>query len=308
MIRPSLTKTQTLILPSTNKALAEVFKTLPKEKLTQLQGAKDLSTLLSSLLKGNISDEIHNKALLDLLKTSATFKNLGDLTTSIKELVQTLKTQKIDLPIEKTLHAMLQNIKEIDPKELKHKLENSGVFLESKLKNTPNGKIKELLGDDFKAQLLQTKSHIESATIPNKAQLLQHIDKLILQIDYYQLTSYLGNNSAVFIPYDFDALESGSLTLKHSDEDHFFCDIDLTLKNYGELFIRLGLFEKKDLNINIQTQSKELQHKLQSNITELKEQLSAVGFASNKIRFLNDHTPTYGDTHHDIALGFEAKA
>ena len=307
MIRSSTTKTQTLIMPSTNKALQEVLQSLPQEKLAQLQSAKDLTTLLGSLLKNSPSDEMQNKTLLELLKTSPTFKNLADISTSIKELLQTLKNQNSNLPIEKTLQSMLQNIKEVDAKTLQHKLENSGIFLESKLKNTPDAKIKEMIHNDFKAQLLQTKAQIETSTLPNKAQLIQHIDKLTLQIDYYQLLSHLGNNTALYIPYDFDALDSGTLTFKRSKEECFFCDIELRLKKYGDLFIRLGLFEHKDLSINIQTQSEELQQILQTNIKELKTQLASVGFQSTTIRFMSEKKENYGYEHTNIALGFEAK-
>lgn len=308
MIRPNSTQTHTLILPSTNKALAEVLKTLPQENIAQLQSAKDITTLLHSLLKGNISDEIHNKALLELLKNTPTFKNLGDLNNSIKELLNTLKIQKMHLPIEKALQGMLQNIQEIDSKTLQKKLENSGIVLESKLKNaTQPNTIKEIFSNDFKAQLLHTKELVEHTSMPNKTHILQHIDKLTLQIDYYQLLSHLSNNTAFYIPYNFDALESGHFSIKKTKENHFFCDINLTLKKYGDLFVRLGLFDHKDLNINIHTQSDALQNKLQTHTDELQQHLKFAGFRSCNIRFLAIRNDNYSQIHNDLHLGFEAK-
>lgn len=308
MIRPNSAKTHTLILPNTNKALAEVLKTLPKEKIAHLQSAKDLTTLLHSLLKGNMSDEVQNKALLELLKNTPTFKNLGDFSSSIKELLSTLQKQNTHLPVEKTLQDMLQNIREIDSKTLQKKLENSGIVLESKLKNATNqNRFKEIFSNDFKAQLLHTKELVENASMPNKTHILQHIDKLLLQIDYYQLLSHLGNNTAFYIPYNFDALDSGHFSIKKAKENHFFCDINLTLKKYGELFVRLGLFDHKDLNINIHTQSDLLQNKLKTHTDELQQHLKSVGFRSCNIRFLTIHNDNYSQTYNDLHLGFEAK-
>ncbi|MFT7860205.1 MAG: flagellar hook-length control protein FliK [Sulfurimonas sp.] len=303
MIEASNAKMQQLILPSTNKALARVLQELSPQKFAELSKAKDLSSILDTLFK-NSSNELQNQKLLELLKNNPTLKELGNIKTTIKDLLFTLQNTKQNLPIEKHLQNMLEHIKNIDDKTLKTKLENSGVFLESKLKQ--NTKVQELIANDFKAALLKTKAEVQNITTPNQAQLNNLVDKLTLQIDYYQLASHLSNGSALYIPYDFDALEDGNLQITKDQNETYFCDINLTLKEYGELDIRLGLFEKKYLNININTQNEELKTLLLSGLKELKQQLSATGLIIKDIRFL-DPSQHYADPDSELKLGFEVK-
>ncbi|MDH4944139.1 flagellar hook-length control protein FliK [Sulfurimonas sp. C5] len=309
MIQLNTGKLQTIVLPSTNKALARVLQELSPEKFAQLSQAKDLSSILNSIFKESATSELQNQTLLELLKNNPTMKELGSIKSTMKELLFFLQNDKQNLPIEKHLQSMLSDIKNIDDKTLKTKLENSGLFLESKLKNlnAQDAKIQELLSNDFKAALLKTKQELESSLLPNKTQLLNIVDKLSLQIDYYQLLSHLSNASAMYIPYDFDALEDGSFSVKKDKNGAYFCDIELNLKEYGELRIRLGLFEKKFLNINVTTQNQELKNLLLPDIKELKEQLTSTGLLVQDIRFIDPNETKYTQETKDIDLGFEVK-
>lgn len=309
MIQLNTAKSQTIFSPSTNKALARVLQDLSPQKFAQLSQAKDLSSILNSIFKESATDELQNRTLLELLKNNSTLKELGNIKTTMKELLLLLQNEKQNLPIEKHLRNMFSDIKNIDDKTLKTKLENSGIFLESKLKNfnPQDAKIQELLSNDFKAALLKTKQELDNSLLPNKAQLLNIVDKLSLQIDYYQLVSHLSNASAMYIPYEFDALEDGSFNLKKDKNGAYFCDIELNLKKYGALHIRLGLFEKKYLNLNLTTQSQELKLLLLSGIQELKEQLSTTGLLVQDIRFIDPNETKYVQDAQDINLGFEVK-
>jgi len=425
MINLSVAKQLSIILPNTNKALAEVLKTATPKELETLTKGKDLNTILNSLLKQSAQTPSQNKTLLTLLKNNPTLKDLGNVTSTIKDLHQVIKQDKNPIPLEKTLEKFISNIKDMSEKSVKTKLENSGVFLESKIKNVespkvelkqlmqdltkvlestklPNvklintqikellsadifknisnkelttpvkvdiqllteltkkvqtvvekvtqrqesqvdksiskndvlfskettnllGKItllnkpeklqvqtqlKELFSNDLKAVLLKTHDELSNSQHPNKQEILKHIDKLSLQIDYYQLSSHLSNASSLYIPYSWEALEDGNITLKSVKDDKFFCDIELNLKEYGELKLRLGMFEKNQLNINITAQSEELQKILQENMPELKKQLVSVGIMPRDIRFLSDTSKvnSYASSSQDLAMGFEVKA
>ncbi|WP_428739325.1 flagellar hook-length control protein FliK [Sulfurimonas sp.] len=309
MIESTSAKLQNIFLPSTNKALARVLQDIAPEKFAQLSQAKDLSSILTSIFKDSATNELQNQKLLELLQNNPTLKELGSIKTSMKDFLLLLQNEKQNLPIEKNLQAMMGDIKNIDDKVLKAKLENSGIFLESKLKNLnpQDAKIQELLSNDFKAALLKTKQELQNIPFENKIQLLNIVDKLSLQIDYYQLLSHLSNGSAMYIPYQFDALEDGSFSIKKDTNDAYFCDIDLTLKEYGDLHIRLGLFEKKYLNVNISTPNKELKQRLQSALQELKEQLTSTGLSVKDIRFIDPMQTKYASEDDDIKLGFEVK-
>jgi len=296
-----------LILPNTNKALDIALKNANPAALQNLHQAKDLGTILDSLLKQTLtSNESQNRVLLELLKNNPTLKSLSNATTSIKNLLQLLQEDKNPTQLEKTLQKFLFNIKDIHPKELQTKLENSGVFLESKIKNMQNPK--ELFSDDLKAVLLKTQDELNAVANPKNHETLKQIDKLILQIDYQQLLSHLSNSSSIYIPYAWDKLKDGNINIKKTKNDRYFCDIHLELQEYGEIDLRLAMFEKNQLSINIVTENVKLKKLLTQNIKLLKKQLSNAGIISKEIHFLEKKSNLYErDFQDDLEMGFEVK-
>jgi len=308
-------KTLNIILQNTNKVLKRVVQDASPQDLAMLKKSKDLGSVLESLFKNSTDSKLQNQELLQLLKNNPTLKSLGSITTTLKEFNALMqKTQTEDknlLKLQSLLSDTLTDIKQIDDKTLKHKFQNSGIFLESKLKETIISK--ELISNDLKAALNKSIETLQSTTTQNSSEVAKHLDKLALQIDYYQLLSHLSEKSVLYIPYSFDALEDGNISLNTAKNKKFFCDINLNLKEYGKLDLRLGLFEKNQLNINIICQSQKLQDLLQQNIPLLKEQLFAVGLYPQNIQFLdpqNEDTALQNYQHslEDLELGFEVKA
>jgi hypothetical protein len=285
-----------LILPNTNKALALVLKDATPAELQKLSVSKDLGSLLDTLLKRSATDTSQNKLLLELLKNNPTLKSLGNITQTLNDLLR----------LEKGVEKNFTHIKDINPKELEQKLKNSGIFLESNLKNTQNPK--EVFTNDFKAILLKAHEELSQSPQANKQEILKQINKLLLQIDYHQLVSHLSNASSLYLPYSWDDLQDGHLEIKSAKDDRYFCDIHLKLKSYGKLDLRLVLFEKNQLSINISTQNDSLKSLLQTNMQELKKQLFSVGITPKDIRFVNAVKSDYKqDYHEDVELGFEVK-
>ena len=423
MINTNTAKSLNIILPNTNRALKEVLQNVSAKELEVLSSGKDISSVLDNILKKSSQNSSQDKQLLTLVKNNPTLKELGSISSTSKELLQTLKQDKNPLPLEKVLQGFLSDIKDISEKSLKTKIENSGIFLENKIKTlqTPkeeirvildnlsktlqetklpnikslNTQIKELLSSDLlkntnssdllqkskvdltllndiskkvqtiveklstsigsnvdksispkdviftketlssveklqwlskpenllsqtqtkemfssdlKAVLLKTHEELANSSHPNKQEILKQIDKLTLAIDYNQLVSHLSNATSLYLPYSWDALEDGKLTIKEAKDDSFFTDIELKLKEYGELKIRLGMFEKNQLNINIRTQSSEFKKILQENMPQLRQQLFSVGIVAKEIRFIDENRSAYSDTAKELALGFEVKA
>jgi len=310
-------KTFTILLPNTNKALNEVLKTITPKEHASLSNAKDLGSLLDSLIKSTAGDRVQNQQLLDLLKSTPSLKSLGNVAETFKDLKELLGNNR-DLPLtketktklEEAVREKLNNTPDNNAKTLKKNLENSGIFLESKLyKATENQLQKESFSHDLKALVNKTVHELQESKSPHTAELNQQLQKLSLQIDYYQLLSSLNNASALYLPYSFDALEDGTLTIKKRKEEHFFCDIDLQLKKYGNLFLRLGLFQKKELNITIQCESEILEEQLKKNLPNLRENLFQAGLHPQNIHFTtpSQQSESYG-TQPELALGFEVKA
>ncbi|QFR49533.1 hypothetical protein FJR48_07215 [Sulfurimonas lithotrophica] len=531
MINIVSSKKLDLILPNTNKALKEVLKGATLDELKSISKGKDLKSVMDSILKQSSIDNSSDKALLNLVKNNPTLKNLGDVSTTIKDLLNTIKSDKNPLPVEKVLKEFLVDIKDLKDTPIKQKFENSGVFLESRIKdlkspqvelksllnslenvlkkseysssktvlndikellnrhmskelpaqtndkniaqhkmlisakelevvaskvknilselksaqkfadplqkplvenivkslehlsspkllnaqdfkytrikdnlqqlfsitsksidtdakgvfdalqkifstlksieqNTSNPKmilddfiakdlpkdiksltqnlkevllkndpifskatlniidkleqlstpaklnpqqnVKELLSNDLKSVLLQANEDISKSNHPNKTELLKHIDKLALQIDNFQLVSHLSNASSLYLPFSWDAMQEGKIEMKKSDDDRFYCDIDLKLKDYGELKFKLTLYEKNQLNLHVYTTSKEFQAIVKENLPELRSAIIDANVTPREIRIFEpkdtNATSAYNEFSDNLATGFEVKA
>ena len=439
MIQSATLKQLSIILPNTNKALSQVLNDLGTKETATLTQAKDLKSIINTLFKESSQNKTQDKALLELVKNNPTLKNLGSVSQDVKELLKLIKTPQApdtkqlqqttvpnknepsvqkQSPLVKTLENFLSNIKDIQQSDVKSKIQNSGVFLESTLKNTKpalenlkntltqlsknldstqlpqlkelNTQIKNILSSDLfkntntqdiklltnltqeikkpmqsiqktldssfdkalspkdtlftkefkavfdkvqllnkpqelqnatqtkeqlshdlKATLLKSHEEVTNSNNPQKQEILKAIDKLTLQIDYYQLVSHLSNSSSLYIPYAWDQLEDGNITLKSAKNKKFFCDIELQLKDYGELKLRLGMFEQNQLSINIDTKNEKFRALLKQNIGSLKEQLFSVGIHPQNIHFIEEKTtPTdaYNEYGKNLEMGFEVKA
>ncbi len=313
-----------ILLPNTNRALAEVLKNATPKQLELLSQNRDIKSILNSLLTQSSQNSSNDKALLDLLRNNPTLKALGSATDNIKELLQSVKGDQVNgkarenalgyktpLPIEQTLKNFLTNIKDLSEPALKQKFENSGVFLESKLKNATTKNIKEIISNDLKSILLQASEEIASSSNPNKTDILKQVDKLLLQIDYHQLLSHLSNSSSLYIPFSWEQLQEGHIELKKDKENRFYCDIDLKLKEYGELNLKLTLYDENQLNIQIYSDSSDLKELIKENISSLRSALIESQITPREIRLFDsvkkaDISP-YENSDKPIDLGFEVK-
>lgn len=309
MINFSLEKQLSIMLPNTNKALAEVLKSASSEQLNSLMKHKDLGSVLLSLFERSSQNTTQNATLLELLKNNPSLKDLANVNATLKTLQTLLSQEKNPLPLERVIQNLVSDITKMSDKELKEKLHNSGVFLESKIKtNAQAPQLRELLSNDLKAALLKTQEQLSNATTQTAQEIHKQVERLLLQIDYFQLSSHLGSGSALYLPYSWDGLKEGNLTLKKGKEESYFCDIELHLKEYGELRLRLGLFSKNQLSINITTASSELKERIKAELKELKYGLLAIGITPQEIRFIDEKKEAqYADDTGNLALGFEVK-
>lgn len=526
MINISSASNLGIIVPSKNKALAHVLSNATKNELETLSQTKDLKSILNTILRQSTDSTSTNKELLSLVKNNPTLKNLGSVTTTIQNLLDSLKSDAKQLPVEKILKTFLTDIKDLKGLELKQKLENSGVFLESKLKNITNpqvdlkntlislaktlqnnpsaenrtvaneakvllntealksalpidieqnkklspkvleklslgveslisklksslknadtihnpnltkalqkleylvepktlivenfkltnitnaleqvslhmhksftleskgilnalekiftalkaieqttstpkasleqlleknipqditklseniksvilksdpifskdtlvllnkleslntpqtlntqNNVKEILSQDLKAVLLHTSEEITKIAHPNQIDILKHIDKLSLQIDNYQLLSHLSNGTSLFLPFSWNTLENGNIEMKKDDNDKFYCDIHLQLKEYGAVNIKLTLYEKNQLNLHIYSANEDFKGIIKEAIPGLRSALISEQITPREIRILDIPTSTnnspYIDKDEPIYIGFEVKA
>ncbi len=503
-----------IILPNTNKALSEAIKNATPEQLETLKEGKDIKSLLISVFQDKITASKSDQTLLDLLKNSSSFKNMGSFTDSLQSLLKELKSSSDSAPKTAVLENFLKNITSLDPQNLKSQIASSGVFMESKfaaalnkipdlahsleqlsaaltkipqsdakalqtqiktllqnpilseaihhpqsdtktfqtqiktllqspilsetihhpqsalqltdgikkiavtlqtllsksdplyskevamltqkldqqnltseikstlsqlygtllsskapdtnslldsiekllktintvpteelklftqqLKNavtegdttkelTPlltklseftNPKelviesfLKESMASDLKSNLLSLHDELTQSNDPNAPKLLEQTDKLLTQIDYHQLISHLGSSTSIYFPFVWDQLQEGSLSFKKTKDKKFYCEINLVLKEYGELDLMMALYDGNQLEIQAHTEKPELKTLIQENIAELRSLLIKAGLTPRSIRvFETNETKTPLNETYNTAegsdMGFEVK-
>ncbi len=503
MININTNKQLGIILPNTNKALAEVLKNISPQELEVLSESKDIKSIMNSLLKDSIQNTKSDKLLLELMKHNPTLKKIGNVSNTIKDLLSSLKSDKNPLPIEKVLKEFLVDIKQLSEPVLKDKIINSGVFMESKLKNVknpqvevknileslsktlqkselpiakeldkvvtkllsqkilkeassealtqppkieqkelkqlstdiktivtklqdttklvetfskletlikmenlqpskiqevlknitslltqtkipnsetktisteiekmiqtistlksdnvpekiikdirmsvdllketiqkseplfskevisvskklssfntpqklmPDAQIKEVLSTDLKSLLTQASDEVVKSSHPNQVEILKQVDKLLLQIDYHQMISHLSNSTSLYIPFAWDEMQEGNINIKQSDDNKFYCDIELNLKEHGELRVRLALYDENQLNIYLYSKDDDFRDIIKKNIGELRSLLNGIDINTREIRIFDTDKKSvpkpYKNYSSDIEMGFDIK-
>jgi hypothetical protein len=113
--------------------------------------------------------------------------------------------------------------------------------------------------------------------------MLKHIDKLLVQIDYNQLMSLTSNANTLYLPFLWDLLEEGTITTAKGEKDKFYCQINLKLKEHGKLDLLVVVYDK-NIEITMHAQQEAFKKHLQSNLQQLKQNLSSVGLIPLSIK------------------------
>ena len=144
-----------IMMPHQNKALGIALSLATPAQLEQLKEGKDLKTVVNTLaspiqpeqpkegkdLKSVVSSLFHSKltntksdqVLLDILKTNSVFKQFGNFTQELKNLVTTLKANPDLAPKLVQLENSLKSMETVNLPVLKGQVANSGIFMESKI-------------------------------------------------------------------------------------------------------------------------------------------------------------------------------
>lgn len=316
MITPSTQSRLSLLLPNQNKVLSEIIKQASPQQLAQLHESKDLKSVLTSLFHDKIDNSKSDALLLDLLKNSPVFKNMGNFTENLKLLLTDLKSNlSLEYQTQK-LSNSLQPASQLEIPLLKDKIANSGIFMESKISlllNATESEIQDKLGNDVKSQLLALREELTSNKSPENEKLQLQIDELITHIEYHQLLSHLNGSNSLYLPFAWDGLEKGSLEFKKKKADTFYCEINLTLKEYGKIDLFMGLSQENQLDIHVRTEKIEFKTLLESHLSTLRSLLSDCGLKPRRIRIVDDSeltsnpTSAYGSDESESSSGFEVK-
>ena len=256
--------------------LSQEVNTQLKTILTQLQNALS-----------HFSPTTHNTApLLQLIENSLQAQNLSQSHRLLNNLQQLLTQLNSTEPFGNALSSNKQN------QELLNLVNKFESIVTKEVLNNPTftaphnalNLLKDELSHDMKAVLLQLQKEISSGVQNQTTQeMLKHIDKLLVQIDYNQLMSLTSNANTLYLPFLWDLLEEGTITTAKGEKDKFYCQINLKLKEHGKLDLLVVVYDK-NIEITMHAQQEAFKKHLQSNLQQLKQNLSSVGLIPLSIK------------------------
>lgn len=275
-----------------------------KELLSQLkneiiqnpifQNNKTIMPLLENLLKmdnffsknENISTLLSQNNLNNLNSFTSNFSsNITPLLTNLKDTLESLNPHNLNLEnqVMKFVEKIENIIKELsNPNIQKNEAQN--------------------LNEDMKSVLLKMQEELASKTDTKSQELAKQVDKLLTQIDYQQLLSLSSNSNSVYLPFLWEMLEDGNISMKKTDEEKFYCQINLTLKDFGKVDLMLALYDKNKLDLTVYAQREHFKVAIRDNMQKLKIALNSVDLIPVNIKLLdlkdeneskNEPTKTY---------------
>lgn len=250
-----------LLLNLKNEILLD--KNIPNKQtvLTQLDNLLQNKNLDSSSLKPLINNLSSNlDSLIKNLKTTIEQMNLGNTNQNSFE-----KINKTLVRLEQTIENFTQNLNRNE------KPQNSSTTLQN----------------DMKTVLLKMQEELVNNPDAKVAENSKQIDKIITQIEYHQLLSLVSNSNNVYIPFIWDILEDGSISMREGKDEKFYCEINLNLKEFGETRLLLGLYDKNKLDLTVYASKEHFKKAIQENIYKLKRALNSVELIPVNIHILN---------------------
>ena len=216
--------------------------------------------ILNSVQNSNISNFSNNFAT-----------NLNPLLTALKESLQAINPKNIE--IQNQINSLIK------------KVEN--IIQEYTNNNLDNPKDNQKLDNDFKSILLKMQDEVAQKTDIKSQDSLKTINNLLTQIDMQQLTSLVSNSNFVYIPFFWEMLEDGTVEIKQKEEDKFFCQIKLTLKDFGKIDLMLSMYDENKLDMTIYAQREHFKVTLRDNLQKLKLALNEANIIPMHIKLLD---------------------
>uniref|UniRef100_UPI004048DA78 hypothetical protein n=1 Tax=Aliarcobacter sp. TaxID=2321116 RepID=UPI004048DA78 len=162
-----------ILLPNDNKVLKEVLKEADSKSLEQMlkNNTTSINDVLKDLFDGLKNGTKSNSTIENILKNSNLFKDMGNVSNTLGNLLENISEDENLQKFKPLIENFLKNIKDIDANSLKEQINKSGVFLESKMTQTPNSKIENILN--------QIQNLIKDVNTPQAKQVNDLITKLI---------------------------------------------------------------------------------------------------------------------------------
>ena len=216
--------------------------------------------ILNSVQNTNISNFSNNFAT-----------NLNPLLTALKESLQAINPKNIE--IQNQINSLIKKVENIIQEYTNNQLDNP--------------KDNQKLDNDFKSILLKMQDEVAQKTDIKSQDSLKTINNLLTQIDMQQLTSLVSNSNFVYIPFFWEMLEDGTVEIKQKEEDKFFCQIKLTLKDFGKIDLMLSMYDENKLDMTIYAQREHFKVTLRDNLQKLKLALNEANIIPMNVKLLD---------------------
>ena len=251
-----------------------------KQDLTQNQNIiqnKNILTLIDKLISlpdlfsksEAILNSVQNSNISNFSNNFAT--NLNPLLTALKESLQAINPKNIE--IQNQINSLIKKVENIIQEYTNNQLDNP--------------KDNQKLDNDFKSILLKMQDEVAQKTDIKSQDSLKTINNLLTQIDMQQLTSLVSNSNFVYIPFFWEMLEDGTVEIKEKEEDKFFCQIKLTLKDFGKIDLMLSMYDENKLDMTIYAQREHFKVTLRDNLQKLKLALNEANIIPMQIKLLD---------------------
>ncbi|WP_331774202.1 flagellar hook-length control protein FliK [Sulfurospirillum sp. 1612] len=246
---------------------------IPKQSIQ-----KTLDALFEALFSKTQS-EAH---ILNSLRQIDISLNLKATMLDIQSIMNAIKQEALLSKTVINLDKFFVDIKTLDAQGLQKQIEKSGLFFESKLaqnskENLQNPAIKESILGDIKASLLQIKEHLKTQNPIPPLDLLAKVDKVLMSIHYYQLMALCSHTTILYLPFSWEGLQGGNISIKKLKEKRFFCEIHLTLKEFGDIDVFAMLFDDVYTSISFFTENKNFLKLLNEYSDVLREAIQNAG-------------------------------
>ena len=289
LVSKTLTQTQTSETENINSAnnikslinnqVKELLNQI-KQDLTQNQNIiqnKNILTLIDKLISlpdlfsksEAILNSVQNTNISNFSNNFAT--NLNPLLTALKESLQAINPKNIE--IQNQINSLIKKVENIIQEYTNNQLDNP--------------KDNQKLDNDFKSILLKMQDEVAQKTDIKSQDSLKTINNLLTQIDMQQLTSLVSNSNFVYIPFFWEMLEDGTVEIKEKEEDKFFCQIKLTLKDFGKIDLMLSMYDENKLDMTIYAQREHFKVTLRDNLQKLKLALNEANIIPMHIKLLD---------------------
>lgn len=290
LVPKTLTQTQTSETENINRTNSEIKSLINnqvkellnqiKQDLTQNQNIiqnKNILTLIDKLIalpdifskSEAILNSVQNTNISNFSNNFAT--NLNPLLTALKESLQAINPKNIE--IQNQINSLIKKVENIIQEYTNNQLDNQ--------------KDNQKLDNDFKSILIKMQDEVAQKTDIKSQDSLKTINNLLTQIDMQQLTSLVSNSNFVYIPFFWEMLENGTVEIKQKEEDKFFCQIKLTLKDFGKIDLMLSMYDENKLDMTIYAQREHFKVTLRDNLQKLKLALNEANIIPMHIKLLD---------------------